>query len=181
VHKRLVTVAALAAGLLAAGSAAAQGNYADKTGRFGIGGDATLAGVGGLSARFQVAKNFGVQAIFGFARVSVGEDASFTATDIALRGDIGLAFTQNTNLSVIFGVDIFRDGASVGGMSDSSTDIALEGGMKVEYFFNDLLSIHGEVGIVVFTGDGTDTVIGGAPQFQFPDTFGRAGFTFWIP
>lgn len=44
--------------------------YSDKAGRFGIGTDTTLGGVGGLSARFQVAKNFGVQAIVSFVRVS---------------------------------------------------------------------------------------------------------------
>jgi hypothetical protein len=38
--------------------------------RIGIGTDTTLGGVNGLSARFQVAKNFGVQAIISFTRTS---------------------------------------------------------------------------------------------------------------
>lgn len=47
--------------------------YSDKAGRFGIGADTTLGSVGGLSARFQVAKNFGVQAIVSFTRTGIND------------------------------------------------------------------------------------------------------------
>lgn len=59
------------AGDQAAGGTSSRGpKYSDKTGRFGIGADTSLGGVNGLSARFQVAKNFGVQAIVSFVRVN---------------------------------------------------------------------------------------------------------------
>ncbi len=49
-------------------------NFSGKTGRFGIGTDTSLGNVGGLSARFQVAKNFGIQAIVSFVRVDPNTD-----------------------------------------------------------------------------------------------------------
>mgnify|MGYP003667531759 CR=1 FL=1 len=87
--------------------------YSDKAGRFGIGSDTTLGGVGGLSARFQVAKNFGIQAIVSFTRI--GLDAKEDNSDLtnyvstvlvgpAVRGDIGLAFTNRVSLEPIIGV-----------------------------------------------------------------------------
>ncbi|MFT5488778.1 MAG: hypothetical protein ACI9JL_002743 [Paracoccaceae bacterium] len=48
--------------------------FSNKSGRFGIGNDTTLGGVNGLSARFQVAKNFGVQAIVSFTRVDINDE-----------------------------------------------------------------------------------------------------------
>lgn len=86
--------------------------YSDKAGRFGIRTDTTLGGVGGLSARFQVAKNFGIQAIVSFTRI--GLDAKEDNSDLtnyvstvlvgpAVRGDIGLAFTNKVNLETIIG------------------------------------------------------------------------------
>ena len=48
--------------------------YSDKAGRFGIGADTSLGGVGGLSARFQVAKNFGIQAIASFPPVGIDDE-----------------------------------------------------------------------------------------------------------
>jgi hypothetical protein len=187
VHRRLVTVAALAAGLLAAGSANAQGpDWADKTGQFGIGYDQTLGGIGGLSARYQVASNFGLQGIFGFDTVSLetgAGDVSETRIELGLRGVFVLAQTSNTNLGIIFGVDILNQSAEAGGVDNSSTDVALEGGLAVQYFLHEMFSINGEGGLVIFTGDGTSTVIGGPPMdvgVARPDLFGSAGFTFWF-
>lgn len=55
--------------------------FGGKSGRFGIGADTSLGGVNGLSARFQVAKSFGIQAIVAFAPVgleSKNENADLT-------------------------------------------------------------------------------------------------------
>lgn len=180
--KRLVAIAAVAGGLLAAGPVQAK----DMSGRFGLGYDQALGGISGVSGRYQIASNFGLQGILGitsFSQDTGAGEISQTNLGVGLRGDIALAFTDTTNLSIIFGVDIFNQSVEVGGVDDSSTDIAFEAGMKVEYFFNSLLSVHGEGGLVIFTGDGTATVIGGPPMdvgVARPDLFGSAGFTFWF-
>ena len=192
--------------------------YTDKAGRFGIGADRTLGGVGGLSARFQVAKNFGVQAIVSFARIGLdakdANDQTQATTSVqqiagSLRGDIGLAFTNKTALSIIFGVDIFSDSSSleITGNADnnvetSDTRFAFEAGLKAEYHFTDYFSIHTEVGFVFAlvnraseaafiassagvplpSGGDTGAVSedGSVIVFGVPDTFGNAGFTFWF-
>jgi len=192
--------------------------YTDKAGRFGIGADTTLGGVGGLSARFQVAKNFGVQAIVGFTRVGLDfkdeqdtTSATSTSQQIAgaLRGDIGIAFTNKAAVSIVFGVDIFSDStstdftaANLNDQEQSDTRFAFEAGLKVEYFFSDFFSVHTEVGFLfalvnraeeaafitnragVPIGSGaagaTNNADGSVIIFGLGDTFGNAGFTFWF-
>ena len=87
--------------------------YSDKAGRFGIGSDTTLGGVGGLSLLYQASKNFGVQAIISFPSLysTPKEDNSdltnYVSTVLvgpAVRGDIGLAFTNRVSLEPIIGV-----------------------------------------------------------------------------
>lgn len=58
----------------ASGETSRGAKFSDKAGRFGIGADTSLGDVGGLSARFQVAKNFGVQSIVSFVRVDPGDN-----------------------------------------------------------------------------------------------------------
>lgn len=192
--------------------------YTDKAGRFGIGYDSTLGGVGGLSARFQVAKNFGVQAIVGFTRVGLDfkdDNDQTTATSTvqviagALRGDIGIAFTNKAAVSIVFGVDVFSDSSSteftaanVDSQEESDTRFAFEAGLKVEYYFSDFFSVHTEVGFLfslvnraeeaafITTRAGqpinaggaaaTNNVDGSVILFGIGDTFGNAGFTFWF-
>ena len=187
--KRLYSIAALAivAALAIPSTAIAKDSkYTDKTGRFGLGYDSSLAAIGGLSARFQVAKNFGVQAIVGFDRIGVdltdasGQAAGARTQDsfkVALRGDVGIAFTRRTSLSVIFGIDVFNESftqedktgtGSVPAVDRSETRFAFETGVKAEHHFTDWFSVHGEVGFVfalitrlseinsLFTGAGVD-------------------------
>lgn len=49
-------------------------NFADKPGRLGPGTDTSLGNPNGLSTRFQVAKNFGVQGIISFTRVEINTE-----------------------------------------------------------------------------------------------------------
>lgn len=176
----------------------------DMTGRFGIGGDSTLAGVSGVSARFQIAKNFGIQAVAAFSQVSAtdesgNDDVDLTAQRIAIavRGDIGVAFTNKTNLSVVFGINIIN--ASTDNDNDNDDDdldataFPFEVALKVEHFFTDFFSIHVETGFVVaFFDEKNQGVINGAGAVPLgegsgtlidigrSDVFGTAGFTFWF-
>jgi opacity protein-like surface antigen len=184
----------------------------DKTGGFGVGYDNSLGGVGGVSVRYQVAKNFGIQAILGFEQQSFEQkdDNGETTNSISnrvlqasLRGDVGIAFTKKTNLSVIFGLDIFNasytddptaDGADE--IDESTTRFAFEVGLKAEYFFTNYFSVHGDVGLAfALINNVNETRIGpvdprsavGAADasgfvlnFGQGDVFGAFGFTFWF-
>lgn len=161
----LSTLAALLVLTLPAVASAEKGpKYSDKTGRFGIGMDRSLGGVGGLSARFQVAKNFGLQAILGFSRFSFDSkdaDGTVVQTDTnttfsaALRGDIPVVYSNKAALSIIFGVDIFNDSTAVDFNNNASANVdesnlrfAFEAGLKLEYHFTDFVSVHTEVGFI---------------------------------
>ncbi len=173
----------------------------DKTGAFGIGYDNSLAGVDGVSARFQIAKNFGIQAIVGFEQGSldVGDNNTSNRTmELAIRGDVGIAFTKKTNLSVVFGIDVFNGSTDFdpddADMSTSNTRLAFEVGLRAEYFFTNFFSINTEVGLAFATAsraadaqgffansaDDEDDTSGYYLAFGQGDVFGAAGFTFWF-
>lgn len=176
----------------------------DMTGRFGIGGDVTAAGVSGVSARFQVAKNFGIQAVANFDQVSGtdesgNDDVDFTVRRIAvaIRGDIVVAFTRNANLSIFFGINIISESVdSDDDNDDNDVDASafpFEAGLRAEYFFSNFFSVHTEVGIVVAFFDEENQGVAGANtggalvegsgtlfEIGATDVFGSAGFTFWF-
>ncbi len=176
----------------------------DMTGRFGIGGDSTIAGVSGVSARFQIAKNFGIQAVAAFDQDSAtievdgGDDIDLAQTRVAfaIRGDIGVAFTKQTNLSVIFGINIINESAEFGDEDRDATAFPFEFGLKAEYFFTNFFSVHTEVGVVLafydeenaglvgsrsdLSGAGDSDVSGFLLGLGRTDLWGGAGFTFWF-
>jgi hypothetical protein len=180
----------------------------DKSGAVGVGYDNTIGDASGLSVRYQVAKSFGIQAILGFSTTSYdnGEsgdgsaNTSDTNTTIALRGNIGLAFTKKTNLDLILGVNIYNESHDYDNPGDGDDDndghtsFNFELGLGAHYFFTDWFSINGEVGLAFATigdqkdvgrvasglsvvgdkGDGTELVFGKG------DGFGSFGWTFWF-
>lgn len=159
--KKVLSSAAIA--LLALALIPAAASAKDKTGAFGIGYDTSLGGASGISARYQVAKSFGVQAILGFETTSYsnGESGNAestrdnTAITAAIRGDIGLAFTKKTNLNLIVGIDVYNSSFDFGdageSTDDSFTQFAFELGLGAHYFFTDWFSINGEVGLAFAT------------------------------
>ncbi|MBH23635.1 MAG: hypothetical protein CMH57_04030 [Myxococcales bacterium] len=162
----LMALAVIVALAIPTTAAAKDGKYTDKTGRFGIGYDESLASVGGLSARFQVAEAFGIQGIIAFDRIGVdvlnsSDSATASRTQnsaqFALRGDISLAVTRQASLGLVIGANIFRDSfsqepanntAGVENIDESQTRFAFEAGIKAEYHFTDWFSVHGEAGFV---------------------------------
>lgn len=168
---RLTTAAAFATvalgvmSLLPSTVSAKETRFTDKAGRFGLGYDTSLGNVGGLSTRFQVAKNFGIQAIAGFDRISFEtldqnqngvSDNSLNDIRVAVRGDVAVAFTRQAALGIIFGVNIYSSTLSTAAVNDSGaaeqdvseTQFSFEVGLKSEYHFTDWFSVHGEVGVL---------------------------------
>lgn len=170
----------------------------DKTGGFGIGGDATLAGIDGISARYQIAKNFGLQVVLGFDYNSSDTKSGSTVTNsstmrdlqLAIRGDVGIAFTKKTNLGVVFGVNTFNNATKnepQGGeaMETSDTNFTFEAGLKAEYFFTGFFSVYAETGFTFAfknedSGEGGNDMEGYEMKFGVAEPFGAAGWTFWF-
>ena len=176
----------------------------DMTGRFGVGGDTTVAGVNGLSLRFQVAKAFGIQAVTSFNQVSAteetGEDVDFTNRNInfAIRGDFqitGVSASKGPNMSLFAGVNIIN--AKINSDDDNDDNDIEETifpfvfGLKVEQFFGNHFSVHMEVGALLVFFDEKQQAFAGSPipltegdgtifRFGDADAFGNAGFTFWF-
>jgi hypothetical protein len=178
----------------------------DMTGRFGIGGDTSVAGVNGVSLRFQVAKAFGIQAITSFSQVSATEesgndDVDFTNRNInfAIRGDFqitGVSASKGPNMSLFAGVNIINSKIDSDDNNDDNdieeTIFPFEFGLKVEQFFGNHFSINLEVGVLlaffdekqqgllntggIAIGEGNGQVL----SIGGADSFGSAGFTFWF-
>ena len=177
----------------------------DMTGRFGIGGDTTVAGVNGISARFQIVKNFGIQAVASIDNSSATEesgnddvDITLRSINVALRGDIqitGVSASKGPNLGLFFGVNVIN-GLIDPDPADADNDInetifPLEFGLKIEHFFNNHFSVHLELGaLLVFYDEKQQVFVNGAIpltegkgqifRLGVADSFGDAGFTFWF-
>jgi hypothetical protein len=178
---------------------------ADVKGAFGIGADATLAGLGGVSARYQLMERIGVQSIFAFARESGGMDpmggAELVDTGVffALRGDMRLLQLGDVHLAANVGLDLFHTDTR----TESDTRFAFEAGAKVEYHPSRYFSLHFEVGLVLALLSGVEQAsvlgvgrLGGSESpFYRPmpeatdgnqfivglgDTLASVGFTFWL-
>lgn len=138
----------------------------NKKGRFGLGYDTSLAGLGGMSARMQLAQNFGLQFIFAYSRVGYDtldptDVSKVLTTDAAnsfqgaLRGDVTLAANRATNLNLLFGADVVYDMAShEDTVNKVTTDasamrFAFELGLRAEYHFTHFFSIHGAFGSTI--------------------------------
>jgi hypothetical protein len=189
------------------GSVSALADKADVEGSPGLGADATLAGLGGVSARYQLTQRFGAQTVFALARRS-GTDAmmqSFSDQGLfaALRGDARLLHFEDVHLDAIMGLDLFRVARESGGTTSSDTRVALEGGAKVEYHATTYFSVHLEVGLVLglfsgfeeasvlgvgsvgaahppFQGDSVGAMEGSAFTVGIGETLASMGFTFWL-
>jgi hypothetical protein len=160
----------LACALLLIGGAA-EAN--DKMGRFGLGGDTTLTGDSGVSARYQVSPQLGLGMILFYQRDAFtegDEDVSGSQAMLSLRGNFDIAGRGASSLGIVGGIDVFR----VAFEGDSESEIALEGGFHIEHGFTDFFTMHVELGLIfaLFADggmgggdDGTTVIIGEGSTF----------------
>ena len=119
---------------------------------------------------------------------------------MAIRGFLNIAYARDVNLSIPFGISFdvintqratsFDTCTESGGMV-TAAPIALEIGIRNEWFVNDFFAIHGSPGIVLYiipehgratatpqptTADGVDL-----PLFTASELLGSHGMTFWFP
>ncbi len=167
----LTPVVALAALLMIPAVASAK----DMSGRFGLGGDTSLAGVNGISARFQVAEKVGIQAIVDFDQVSFTEESGNNDVDVtnqtfafALRADfkaLQVSDSKGPNLSIFVGINFVSLSVdSDNDVDEDDVDATLtpfELGLRIEHFFGNHFSIHMESGLAVALFDEDNAVLAG--------------------
>jgi len=187
----------------------------DLSGRFGIGGDSSLGwsaqtvsgamnpgGVfggevpnTGLSLVFYVSKMFGIQLITGaeFTTVTGDNDAEYSANliNVAVRGIIPIAFTNEVNLGAVlgfsgkFGFD--DNGNDIDDDDLSANWVSFDLGVRPEWFITDHFSIHTQLGLSISLLNEDNYSIGAGGEsgvdinvFNNVDLLGNAGFTFWF-
>jgi hypothetical protein len=172
--------------IFAALLAVSSGFAKDMTGRFGVGADQTLGGVGGLSLQYQASRLFGIQLIMGMSFTAPAADGAEEVThfDGAVLGFLHLADFDMASLHV-------GAGANIGTRSefDNQLNFKAEIPLRVEFFLSNHLSLHTDVGVVFdFIQAANDPPGPGAPDhesdfiftFGAADLLGSAGFTFWF-
>jgi hypothetical protein len=184
----MLAVAALC-GALAPGSAGAE---VDK-GRIGVGADASLSGLAGLSGRYMAAERFGVQAILAADLYSPDQGDGETTILVGLGAIYDVVAAGEVVVGARAGVDVaYFDGPEPAQMiADSGTQVSLSFGLRPELFVTSSLSLHAQVGVVVdllpesgrvvAAGDATEAAANEGNAISLAvDLLGSAGFTFWL-
>jgi len=191
-----IAAAFLAAAALAASPIPAEAK--DLAKRFGIGADVTLSGGTGVSARYYFSNRFGVQFLLGmdFASTtpgSVSEQERLFAIFASARGEFTAYRSDALHLAIPVGVSYaFRWLQLPGDPPADDHQVAVEGGLRAEWFVNDSFSLNMAVGFTVEVYPVSGEVVGpphitsgpfgeaGTAFFLGSYFFGSAGFTFWF-
>ncbi|MEM9187789.1 MAG: hypothetical protein AAGF12_01335 [Myxococcota bacterium] len=171
------------------------GNRSDKGGRFGLGFEGTLGGTIGLNGRYWISHDVGIQGTVSFGFASGSIEAGMADTDFSsFRLGLGaaaqfrVASWSDGALSAFGGLDFGILTASAGPFDASTVSVGVNGGIHVEWFPADYLSIHGQAGLgFVFTNfsdDDAGNIIGGSRSTVVLDLVGDLytgfGITFWF-
>jgi hypothetical protein len=141
--KLAVLTTALA--LLVATSAQAK----DLGGKFGLGYEATLGGVQGLSLSYFVTHALAIDVLLGLQFVSPDSGDSLFGFNAAIGARYNFARAKDTNLGIGLRVDLgFANKAAMGG-ADSSFQANIELPLVVEHFFGEHFAITLATGLTV--------------------------------
>jgi opacity protein-like surface antigen len=201
--KFLVMVSTLCVLGLAANASAQDDRWSSKS--FGVGANHAIDGGTALSVRGVINDAFGLEFMLGGDvrstrnETGVGTTAaavaktSTSAFDLTLLADFRVATSQRAVFSVYggLGLTLGSEAVTTGGakVSSSSTDIAIELGVRGEAWLQSFFSVHARVGVVIDpisqsktgTADDTSTKSTGLNLHIFRgDLLGSAGFTFWF-
>lgn len=181
--KRLSGILAVLA-VLVASSASAK----DMSGKFGVGYDQSLGGVGGLDLSYFIG-NIKLTGTISFEMFMPSVGGNTSAFAAAIGGIYQLARSENANLGVGLKIDL-------GYNSGTAFQANIEIPIIAEYFFSDFFSIHAGTGIlfVIVPDKGcalnvpnsANNVLAGAKKKGFGfgigngSLIGNAGFTFYF-
>jgi hypothetical protein len=160
----------------------------DVTGRVGIGFDTAITGATGVSATYGVVPRVAVQGIYAFESESGGGmmgDTSSTVIEIGARGIFSFIQRGHVGVGLVGGLGILRSSFESGGVSNASTEISIELGLRPEWFVTEHFSVHGSFGARFASSDGSSEVAIGdggvlVNIFGAADLLGNAGFTFYF-
>ena len=144
--------------LLASGGVAQAGG---QSGSFGLGAEAELNGIGGVSANYDAGK-FHAGAMFGFRRVDQGGQAN-TETDIGARFYFHIHSTAMSDFGVggMLGIASVPVGGGMGGNPTRQTDVFLEPGFQIRLFVASNVALSFAAGLSIGLSDATTTAIAG--------------------
>ena len=184
-----IALAALCVALAPGVTAGAEG----MKGKIGVGSDASLSGVAGVSGRYAVDDNFGVQGILAIDVYSPKEGDGESTVLVGLGVIYDVIHADQLAVGLRGGVDVaFYSGPEVSpDVASSGTQISLTLGLRPELFFGRSISLHAQLGFSVDLLPETGRVValedtaGGAvnegTNIQLAvDLLGTAGFTFWF-
>jgi len=185
---RKIAVLTTALALLVATSA----NAKDLGGKFGLGYEATLGGVQGLSLSYFVTNALAIDVLLGLQFVSPDSGDSLFGFNAAIGARYNFARAKDTNLGIGLKVDLgFLNKAANGG-GDSTFQANIELPLIVEHFFGEHFAILLATGITVeiapekgnaLTPMGTGLATpakGFGLAFFNGGLFGSAGFKFYF-
>lgn len=198
--RRIVSLSSFLALFLLASSVSAE----KLGGRFGVGADSSIGfsnqnldrfSPPGLSLVYGFSDTFTGQVIFGtsFATGESGasgqtDSLSYTSTVLAPRALMTFVDTGPVNFEGLLGMAVIYDTRSSTRSVQEDYDaffLSFEAGIRPEWFVNDFLSLHTQVGlsVSVLNSETTGGQIDSGVEFNFfrgADLFGNAGFTFWF-
>lgn len=173
-------------------------------GKFGVGADSSIGfsdqnldrtSPPGLSLVYGFSDTFTGQVIFGTA-FTTGESTatgdadslSFTSTVLAPRAILTFVDTGPVNFQGLLGVAVVYDTRSSTRSVQEDFDaffLSFEAGIRPEWFVNEWLSLHTQVGLsvsVLNSGNTAGELDSGVEVnfFRGADLLGNAGFTFWF-
>lgn len=184
-----IALVALCAALVPGSPAGAEG----MKGKIGVGSDASLSGVAGVSGRYAVDDNFGVQAILAVDLYSPKDGDSESTVLLGLGAIYDVIHADQLAVGLRGGVDVaFFSGPEVSpDASSSGTQISLTLALRPELFFSESFSLHAQLGFavdllpetgrVVAHDETTGAAVNEGTNIQLAvDLLGTAGFTFWF-
>jgi hypothetical protein len=155
--------------------------------------------VRGISARYRLSDQLDVQVLGSYLTESQGDSAERSLLGLAGRGIYKLAGGASARIGALGGLAVALESRELNGMSESASEIGVEGGLHGEYFATPWLSLHLEAGLLLslvsdvgtlgevreplVPGDGAPPAAdegGYRVLLGVGDLFGAAGFTFWF-
>jgi hypothetical protein len=132
-----------------------------QAGSIGVGAEAELNGVGGVSVNYDAGK-FHVGAMLGYRRIEPAGGTSQSETDVGFRGYFHVHSTAMSDFGIGGNIGIASVPVQNGmGMTNRETDVFLEPSFQIRLFVASNVALSFTGGLSIGLGDATTTSIGG--------------------
>lgn len=136
------------------------------TGNFGVGAEATLAGLGGIAGRYQLSDEMALYGVVALGLTTV--DGASSAYAIGAGVNYRLRTADTTAISLVGGLDVSRVGLGMG----NATQFGISAGVLGEWFIDPRIALYAKagVGFAYASSDSTTRtriLLGGDTQTSF--------------